>query len=139
MPGRIITEAKTQPDALSIVRFGTVSLKAKGMKEQKVKQGDLFGEMALLGLTMDGLRMRTAKAVTVVEISSLSAKDFEELLVVRPRKSSKNAALVDSRGAEIKLLRGRSLGSKIVPSAQIVFQGSLVLSEIHERRANQQS
>jgi CRP-like cAMP-binding protein len=84
MPGPIITEAKTQPDALSIVRFGTVSLKAKGMKEQIVKQGDLFGEMALLGLTMDGLRMRTAKAVTVVEICSLSAKDFEELLVVRP-------------------------------------------------------
>ena len=63
----------------------------------------------------------------------------EIAVLIVPRKSSKNAALVDSRGAEIKLLRGRSLGSKIVPSAQIVFQGSLVLSEIHERRANQQS
>jgi CRP-like cAMP-binding protein len=84
MPGRIITEAKTQPDAFYIVRFGAVSLKAKGMKEHIVTQGDLFGEMALLGLTMDGLRMRTAKALSVVELCSLSAKDFEELLVVRP-------------------------------------------------------
>jgi CRP-like cAMP-binding protein len=84
MPGRIITEEQTEPDALYIVRFGTVSLQGNGMKEQRVHQGDIFGEMALLGLTKNGLRMRTAKAVTVVELCSLSAEDFKELLVIRP-------------------------------------------------------
>jgi CRP-like cAMP-binding protein len=84
MPGRIITEEHTEPDAFYIVRFGTVSLTGKGMKQLILKQCDIFGEMALLGLTTDGLRMRTAKAVTVVELCALSADNFKELLVIQP-------------------------------------------------------
>jgi len=84
MPGRVITYERTVPDFLYIVRFGQVDLKGWGLKPQTIAYGDIFGEMAMLGLSPDGLRMRTATAVSVVEVCQLAEKDLHELLIHRP-------------------------------------------------------
>jgi CRP-like cAMP-binding protein len=83
MPGRVITHAGTPPDFLYIVRFGHVSVKGWSMSPQLCAPGDIFGEMAMLGLSPDGLRMRTATATSVVELCQLATADLHELLAQR--------------------------------------------------------
>ena len=59
-------DAGTVPDALYIVRFGTVHLRGMGKRMRVLGPGDIFGEVALLGLSPDGLRLRTSKSDSVV-------------------------------------------------------------------------
>jgi hypothetical protein len=97
MPGRVITRERTAPDFMYFVRFGQVAIKSRwrpgelvdelsGLREIEQKprileMGDIFGELALLGLSPDGLRMRTATAVSVVELCQLAEKDLHQLLI----------------------------------------------------------
>ena len=85
MPGRVVTYAGTVPDSLFIVRFGKVSSSnSLGSRERTLMQGDIFGEMAIMGLTRDGLRCRTTTCKTVVELCELSVDDYLDLLRSRP-------------------------------------------------------
>ena len=83
MPGRVITQAGTHPDFLYIVRFGHLSVKGWSLSPQLCAPGDIFGEMAMLGLSPNGLRMRTATATSVVELCQLAMADLHELLAQR--------------------------------------------------------
>lgn len=81
MPGRVVTTAGTVPESFYFIRFGTMSLKGMGMKPRLITQGDIFGEMALLGLTPNGLRLRTCTAISVVELCEMQWDDFQDLLI----------------------------------------------------------
>ena len=81
MPGRVVTTAGTVPESFYFIRFGTMSLKGMGMKPRLITQGDIFGEMALLGLTPNGLRLRTCTAISVVELCEMQWDDFKDLLI----------------------------------------------------------
>ena len=83
MPGRVVTIAGTVPDSMYVIRFGQVSIKTSGERNFVAQQGDLFGELAIMGLTPNGLRMRTAIAVTVCELCEFSKEDFWELLTTQ--------------------------------------------------------
>ena len=75
-----ITCQGVHPDALYIVRFGTVSVCVDGVPIMEAQCGDLFGENAMLGLTPDGRRNRSAFAKTMCEVCVLRQRDFRELL-----------------------------------------------------------
>ena len=77
-----ITAEGSLPDALYIVRFGSVVLSVAGRQVDEAQPGSLFGELALLGLTQDGKRARTAKAKTMCELCMLQRADFEHMLRV---------------------------------------------------------
>jgi CRP-like cAMP-binding protein len=84
-PGRIITVSGTIPDAMYMVRFGVVRIKGlAGYQERDLFTGELFGEMALMGLSSDGKRVRTSVALTVCELCVLTQLDFMDLLTNRP-------------------------------------------------------
>jgi len=80
MPERVITVRDTKPDKMYIIRFGLVSIQGLGPKTVTASKGDLFGELALLGLTHNGLRMRTCVAISVCELCEFSWEDFEDVL-----------------------------------------------------------
>jgi hypothetical protein len=84
MPGRVVTKKRTVPDFLYIIRFGQVSMKGWGYQTYHLERGDVFGELALLGLSPDGLRMRTATVQSVCELCQLAKQDLNDLLVQRP-------------------------------------------------------
>lgn len=84
MPGRIVTYAGAVPDSMYIIRFGKVATQGSGFRNRMLTQGDIFGEMALMGLTPDGLRCRTSTCMTVVELCELTVEDFQDLLRTRP-------------------------------------------------------
>jgi len=75
-----ITTEQSLPDGLYIVRFGLILLSIGGRVVEEVQPGGLFGELAMLGLTQDGKRARTAVAKTTCELCMLSRRDFEEML-----------------------------------------------------------
>jgi len=61
-------QARTEPDYLYIIRFGQVSVQSWSRYEVVMHVGDLFGELAILGLSPDGRRMRTVKSCLWVGI-----------------------------------------------------------------------
>ncbi len=75
-----ITAEQALPDGLYIIRFGLVLLSIAGRAVEEVQPGSLFGELAMLGLTQDGKRARSAVAKTTCELCMLSQSDFEEML-----------------------------------------------------------
>ena len=83
VPGRIITVAGTVPDAMYMIRFGRVRI--DGMSASKyISHGNLFGEMALMGLSVNGKRIRTSTAVSLCELCVLGKEHFEEIISMRP-------------------------------------------------------
>ena len=83
MPGRVITLAGTMPDAMYMIRFGTVRIDGLGVSKN-VSHGNLFGEMALMGLSLDGKRIRTSLAVSLCELCVLGKEHFQEIISTRP-------------------------------------------------------
>ena len=75
-----LAEQGEYPDALYIVRFGTVCVCVNGEVLVEARCGDLFGENALLGLTRDGRRNRSAFAQTMCEVCVLRKPDLMALL-----------------------------------------------------------
>ncbi len=75
-----VTREGDIPDALYIVRFGVVSMYAKSRFLGNADSGDIFGENALLGLTPDGKRNRSAICITMCELCELRKDDLDELL-----------------------------------------------------------
>ena len=80
VPGKEITREGEEPDALYIVRFGLVKVFAGRLHLLDVGPGYMVGEMALLGLTPDGKRCRSAKALTMCELCMLSKTDLLDLM-----------------------------------------------------------
>lgn len=68
------------PDALYMIRHGEVEVKGRQSIKVILGRGQIFGEMALMGLTPDGRRIRTASGLTHCEFCVLSREDFEELI-----------------------------------------------------------
>lgn len=79
--GRSVMRAGEVPGALYIVRHGKVKLESQGETLMVAERGTLFGENALLGLTQDFKRTRTATTLTLCELCMLEAHDLHELLV----------------------------------------------------------
>jgi CRP-like cAMP-binding protein len=77
-----LTAEGEYPDAMYIVRFGTVEVKVQGETVLTAETGDLFGENALLGLTSDGKRNRSSFAKTMCEICALRKEDLWDLLKI---------------------------------------------------------
>ena len=81
--GMEVTVAGDIPDALYIVRFGVVSVTMHQIELFEAESGDVIGENALLGLTLDGRRQRTCIAKTMCELCKLNKKDFGYLLNIQ--------------------------------------------------------
>ena len=84
MPGMWLTKAGTVPEALYVVRFGTMKLHAEGLPTRHCASGEMFGAMALLGLSPNGKRLYNSTAISIVEFCSLSSDAFYELLACLP-------------------------------------------------------
>ena len=80
MSDRPITEEGQEPDAMYVIRFGRVAVSAKKVDLGIFVTGQLFGEMAMIGLTRDGRRARTTRTQSVCELCTLTRNDFEDLL-----------------------------------------------------------
>ena len=65
-----------EPSHTSVCIF----LQVHGKEIALGRPGDVVGEMALLGLSADGRRMRTAKCLTMCELVSISKSDLEDLM-----------------------------------------------------------
>lgn len=85
MPGMWLTKAGTEPEALYVVRFGTIKLHADGLPTRHCSSGEMFGAIALLGLSPNGKRLYNSNAVSIVEFCSLSRDAFHELLACLPQ------------------------------------------------------
>ena len=79
-PNSTITVAGEEPDAMYIIRFGQVRVTSRHRYSREFLEGDLFGEIAILGLSPTGLRVRSSVAKSVVELCKLERRDFESLL-----------------------------------------------------------
>lgn len=70
--GLNLTQAREVPDALYIVRTGVVGLQLHGREIGLARPGGVVGEMALLGLSPDGCRIRTSVCHTMCELCVIS-------------------------------------------------------------------
>jgi hypothetical protein len=70
-----------EPDALFLIRTGTVILSCAGQSVGLAQRGDMFGELGLFGLTASGRRMRTAVAVSECELLRMSKENFKDLIL----------------------------------------------------------
>ena len=84
MANRQITSEGEDADAMYVIRFGRLAVTSNKVSLRPLGAGDLFGEMAILGLTQDGKRCRTTKTLSICELCQLSKDDFEDLLTHRP-------------------------------------------------------
>jgi hypothetical protein len=66
------------------VRFGQVELCGIGGKKRIARIGAMFGEMAILGLSPNGRRLRSAWTVSVCELVELPKEALTEVMVMRP-------------------------------------------------------
>jgi CRP-like cAMP-binding protein len=80
--GLALTTAGEYPDALYIVRSGKLSVQAHGRQIFAAVEDDVIGEMALLGLSTDGRRMRTSVCLSMCELCMLMKEELEELLLL---------------------------------------------------------
>ena len=80
--GMEITTEGELPDGLYITRFGLVSVCLNGEEIFEAQTGDVFGENALLGLSLDGKRQRTCIAKTMCELCKLHKEDLTVLLKI---------------------------------------------------------
>ena len=84
MADRVVTTAGEVPTAMYVIRFGTVNVRGVHGRVRRMRTGELFGEMAILGLTVDGKRCRSVTALSVCELCELSKEDFQDLLTSNP-------------------------------------------------------
>lgn len=77
-----ITTVGDIPDALYIVTVGVVCVVMHGEEIFEARKGDVFGENALLGLSLDGRRQRTCIAKTMCELCRLDKDDLSSLLTI---------------------------------------------------------
>ena len=139
MPGMILTKAGTDPDALYVVRFGTICLLGEDY-ERIGGVGEMFGEIALLGLSPNGKRLRTTQAISVVEWCRLSKTDLEEVLEMHPHmwKSLRQVSQI-----HISMLRELGHRSQVATQAALAatreqLEGNTVFSKERIAKATSQ-
>ena len=139
MPGMILTRAGTDPDALYVVRFGTICLLGEDY-ERIGGVGEMFGEIALLGLSPNGKRLRTTQAISVVEWCRLSKTDLEEVLEMHPHmwKSLRQVSQI-----HISMLRELGHRSQVATQAALAatreqLEGNTVFSKERIAKATSQ-
>lgn len=86
LPGDIVIGERQKGDALYIIRHGEVSIGKRGRYGEettlaRLRDGDFFGEMALLG---DQVRTATAEARTPSTLLRLSRRDVLQLAAKNP-------------------------------------------------------
>jgi CRP-like cAMP-binding protein len=79
-PGDTIVERGEMGDAMYLMLAGTAEVDVGG-RFHTLKQGDFFGEMALIAAKK---RMATVKAVEPVQALKIPAEDFQEFLLSHP-------------------------------------------------------
>lgn len=85
--GLSLTHAGDVPDAMYIVRTGVVGMQLHGREIAIARPGDVVGEMALLGLSQDGRRIRTSVCHTMCELCVITKEMLEELLYIEGFRS----------------------------------------------------
>jgi CRP-like cAMP-binding protein len=80
--GLELTAEGDLPDALYILRSGKLNVSTRGHDLFVAQSGDILGEMALLGFSKDGRRLRTSKCLTMCELCYITKDSLEELLLV---------------------------------------------------------
>jgi CRP-like cAMP-binding protein len=75
-----ITTVGDIPDVLYIVTVGVVCVVMHGEQVFEAKKGDVFGENAMLALSLDVRRQRTCIAKTMCELCRLDKDDLSSLL-----------------------------------------------------------
>ncbi len=70
-----------EAEHLFIIKHGQVLLSHRGEPIHIAQPGEMFGELALFGLTWDGQRMRSARALTECELLKLPYRSLKLLIV----------------------------------------------------------
>jgi hypothetical protein len=70
-----------EAEHLFIIKHGQVLLSHRGEPIHVAQPGEMFGELALFGLTRDGQRMRSARALTECELLKLPYRSLKILIV----------------------------------------------------------
>jgi len=81
IPKERITIEGREPDSMYVVRHGHVQLFKGEQMLQKIGPGNMFGEIAIMGLTPDGRRWRSSQSVTQVELLQLKKDRFVPILL----------------------------------------------------------
>ena len=66
------------------MRFGQVMLTGIGGKKRIARLGAMFGEMAILGLSPNGRRLRSATTISHCELVELPKEALTEVMVMKP-------------------------------------------------------
>ena len=78
--GNQMTTAGELPDAMYIVRSGMLAVMHNGKHTFIARPGDVVGEMALLGLSANGRRLRTSTCLTMCELVYFEKDDLDDLM-----------------------------------------------------------
>jgi CRP-like cAMP-binding protein len=81
IPNEQITIEGREPDSMFVVRHGHVQLFKGEQMLQRIGPGNMFGEIAIMGLTPDGRRWRSSQSVTQVELLQLKKERFAPILL----------------------------------------------------------
>jgi hypothetical protein len=111
VPHRKITVAGEEPDAMYIIRFGHVEVRSRRGIRREFSVGDMFGEMAMVGMSPTGLRLRTSVALSVVELCKLETEDFMSLLQ-HPNLFTVVKNAVNTHLANMEIARLQTMGSE---------------------------
>ena len=138
MPGMQLTRAGSIPDAMYVVRFGTMRLHAQchGIARD-YGPGELFGEIALLGLSPDGLRVRTSVAQSVVEYCELKRHDLHDLLLAHESMRQLLQQISQIHLADVRRAGHRSIAAaaKADEAVADAFRKKHTVREIEKKQA----
>jgi len=111
--GLHLTTEGSIPDALYVLRYGELSVESNGIALGTLKgtNHDVVGEMALLGLSRDGRRLRTAVCNTMCELCTLTKEDLLHLLSIPEfQRPLKRMLAIYTKRLQASLSRGHPQG-----------------------------
>jgi hypothetical protein len=91
-----------EAEHLFIIKHGQVLLSHRGEPIHVAQPGEMFGELALFGLTRDGQRMRSARALTECELLKLPYRSLKILIVTSNELKVTFRTMGDNRTCALK-------------------------------------
>ena len=82
-PGQTLIEAGTNGAGMFVLIEGEATVDTRGKRAIAIRDGDCFGELALL--TRHGMRTARVRAKTPVKCLAIARSDFQRLLRAEPK------------------------------------------------------
>jgi CRP-like cAMP-binding protein len=106
--GRVLAREAARGDELFVIQSGRADVSIMGCHVATLYEGEVFGEMALLG---EGMRLSTVTADTDMDVLVFSRREFASLLQSRtgPRVGPRLRELAATRRAELESFLARQV------------------------------